>query len=128
VLYGGSTTTNVFNVTQDEFQNASKNLDLEVPTGSTAIVNVAGSSDTLQSGIYFQGRQVGDADASDIVFNFPNATTVTINGQMDAMLLAPNAFLSGLSQMGGVFLTASVGSTGEVHYIPFSGSLPCTAK
>jgi choice-of-anchor A domain-containing protein len=67
VLYGGSTTTNVFNLTQDEFQNAYKNLDIEVPTGSTTIVNVAGSSDTLQAGIYFQGRQVGDADASDIV-------------------------------------------------------------
>jgi choice-of-anchor A domain-containing protein len=128
VLYGGSTTTNVFNLTQDEFQNANKNLDIEVPTGSTTIVNVAGSSDTLQAGVYFQGSQVADADASDIVFNFPDATTVTINGQMDATLLAPNAFLSGSSQMGGVYISASIGSTGEVHYVPFSGSLPCTAK
>jgi choice-of-anchor A domain-containing protein len=128
VLYGASTTTNVFNLTQDEFQNANKNLDIEVPTGSTTIVNVAGSSDTLQAGIYFEGRQAGDADAGDIVFNFPDATAVTINGQMDATLLAPNAFLSGSSQMGGVYISASIGSTGEVHYVPFSGSLPCTAK
>ncbi len=128
VLYGDSTTNNVFNLTQEEFQSANKNLDIEVPTGSTTIVNVAGASETLQAGIYFQGRQAGDANAGDIVFNFPDATTVTIDGQMDAMLLAPYAALGGSNQMGGVFIAASIGSTGEVHYIPFGGSLPCSTK
>ncbi len=128
VLYGESTTINVFNVTQEEFQDASKNLDIEVPKGSTAIVNVAGLSDTLRSGIYFQGRQVGDANAGNLVFNFPEAAALTIDAQMDASVLAPKAVLSGISQMGGVFVAASVGSTGEVHYVPFAGTLPCAGK
>ena len=123
VLYGTSTTTNIFNITQDQFQS-SANLDIEVPTGSTVIINVPGTSDTLQSDIYFQGNTVTDANAGNILFNFPDASSVTINGQMDGAILAPNAVLSGISQMGGVFIAASVGPTGEVHYDPFNGSIP----
>jgi choice-of-anchor A domain-containing protein len=127
VLYGTSATVNVFNITQAEFQN-NNNLDIEVPTGSTVIINVAGTSDTLQRNIYFQGNTVTDANAGYILFNFPNATAVGIDGQFDGTLLAPYASLSGGSQMGGTFIAASIGGTGEVHYDAFSGTLPvsCT--
>ena len=123
VLYGTSTTTNIFNITQAQFQD-SRNLDIEVPTGSTAIINVAGKSDTLQSGVYFQGNMVTDANAGEILFNFPAAASVSMNGQIDGTVLAPHAVLSGESQMGGAFVAASIDSTGEVHYDPFSGSIP----
>ena len=124
VLYGTSTTTNVFNITQAQFQAGNNNLDIEVPTGSTVIINVAGTSDTLQSDIYFQGNTVTTANSGNILFNFASATSVTINGQIDATLLAPQAYLSGGSQMGGIFVAASIGPTGEVHYYPFGGNLP----
>jgi choice-of-anchor A domain-containing protein len=123
VLYGTSSTVNVFNVTQAEFQN-NDSLDIEVPTGSTVIINVAGSSDNLQRSIYFQGATVSDANAGNLLFNFPSATSVAINGQFDGTLLAPSAALSGGSQMGGTFFAASVGSTGEVHYDAFKNTLP----
>lgn len=123
VLYGTSTTTNIFNISQDQFEG-SNNLDIEVPTGSTVIINVPGTSDTLQSDIYFQGNTVTDANAGRILFNFPAASSVTVNAQMDGAVLAPSAVLSGISQMGGVFIAASVNSTGEVHYDPFDGSIP----
>jgi choice-of-anchor A domain-containing protein len=123
VLYGTSTTTNIFNLTQAQFQG-SNNLDIVVPAGSTVIINVAGTSDTLQSSIYYNGTTVADTNASSILFNFASATTVTINGQFDAALLAPYAKLSGGSQMGGMFIAASIGSTGEVHYDAFKGSIP----
>ena len=125
VLYGTSATTNIFNLTQAQFQG-SNNLDFVVPAGSTVIVNIAGTSDTLQSSIYFNGATVTDANASSILFNFATATTVTINAQFDATLLAPYAHLSGGSQMGGTFIAASVGSTGEVHYDAFTSTLPIT--
>jgi choice-of-anchor A domain-containing protein len=127
VLYGTSTTINIFNITQAEFQN-NDNLDIEVPTGSTVIINVAGTSDTLQRSIYFQGNTVTDANASYILFNFPSATSVKINGQFDGTLLAPYASLSGGSQMGGTFIAASIGSTGEVHYDAFTSTLPITGS
>ena len=125
VLYGTSLTTNVFNITQAQFQN-NDNLDIEVPTGSTAIINVSGANDTLQREIYFQGSTVSDANAGSILFNFATATSVTIDGQIDATVLAPYASLTGGSQMGGVFIAASIGSTGEVHYDPFGGALTCS--
>jgi choice-of-anchor A domain-containing protein len=127
VLYGTSTTTNVFNLTQAQFQG-SNNLDIEVPTGSTVIINVASTSDTLQRSIYFQGNTVTDSNAGSILFNFPTATSVTINGQFDGTLLAPYASLSGGSQMGGMFIAASIGSTGEVHYDAFTSSLPISGS
>jgi len=123
VLYGSSATTNVFNLTQAQFQN-SNNLDIEVPTGSTAIINVAGQSDRLQRDIYFQGSTVTDANASNILFNFATATSVTLDGQIFATVLAPYASLTGGSQMGGVFIAGNIGSTGQVHYDAFGGKLP----
>jgi choice-of-anchor A domain-containing protein len=127
VLYGTSATTNIFNVTQAEFQN-NDNLDIEVPTGSTVIINVAGTSDTLQSNVYFQGVTVTDANAGYILFNFASATSVTINAQFDATLLAPGAYLSGGNQMGGTFIAASIGPTGEVHYDTFNSTLPLSGS
>lgn len=124
VLYGTDASLNVFNVTADQLQNPNLNLDIEVPTGSTVIVNVSGSSATIQNGIYFQGSQVGDNNAGTILFNFPTANWVTVNGQFDGFILAPNASVSGTSQMGGLFVGASLGATGEVHYVPFTGVLP----
>ena len=125
VLYGTNSQTNVFNVTQSDFQN-NDNLDIEVPTGSTVIINVAGLTDTLSRSIYYQGNTVTDANAGQILFNFPSATSVTIDGQFDGALLAPSAFLSGGSQMGGTFIAASIGQTGEVHYDGFDGTIPPT--
>jgi hypothetical protein len=74
--------------------------------------------------VYFQGNTVTDANAGGILFNFAEASSVTINGQLDGTVLAPNAVLGGISQMGGVFIAASVASTGEVHYDPFNGTFP----
>jgi choice-of-anchor A domain-containing protein len=127
VLYGTNSTTNIFHLTQAQFQSTN-NLDIEVPTGSAVIINVAGTSDTLQRDVYFQGRTVTVADSSNILFNFSTATSVTINGQIDAALLAPQAYLSGGSQMGGVFIAKSIGPTGEVHYGPFGSRLPISGS
>ena len=124
VLYGTGASLNVFNITAAQLQSSNFNLDIEVPTGSTVIVNVSGTRATLQSDLYFQGGTVTDANAGTILFNFPTATSVAIDGQFDGLLLAPYAYLSGTSQMGGVFVAATICSTGEVHYVPFSGSIP----
>jgi hypothetical protein len=91
VLYGTSSSLNVFNLTADQQQNPNLNLDIEVPTGSTVIVNVSGSSVTLQNAVYFQGNTVTDDNAGTTLFNFPTAAWVTINGQFDGVVLqSPN--------------------------------------
>jgi choice-of-anchor A domain-containing protein len=126
VLQGTSSTLNVFTITAAEFGDANHPLDIVVPPGSTVIINVQGATAALATGIYFNGNQESDSnnDGGGILFNFVSATNVAIDGQFDGALLAPLAVLTGTSQMGGNFIAAQIGSTGEVHNIEFDGTLP----
>ncbi len=96
------------------------------PAGSTIIINVAGTSLTLGAPLYYNGNQVtGDSIADDqIVFNFADAQSVAIDAQFNASILAPFAVLSGNAQMGGTFIAAAIGQTGEVHNDEFVGTVP----
>ncbi|MCU1322053.1 MAG: hypothetical protein JWM43_1702 [Acidobacteriaceae bacterium] len=126
VLKGTSTTLNIFNLTAAQFADTNHNIDIEAPAGSTIIVNVDGVNVTLGTGLYYNGNQTsGDSAANaNILFNFSTAQTVTINAQFNASILAPFAILTGGSQMGGTFIAAQIGQTGEVHNVEFTGTLP----
>jgi choice-of-anchor A domain-containing protein len=128
VLSGTSTTLNIFNITHTEFADTNHPIDIEVPPGSTVLINVDGTNVTLGAGIYLNGTQESDQnnDGGDILFNFADATSITINGQLDGSLLAPFAYLSGGSQMAGTFIAASIGPTGETHNLEFNGTVPPT--
>jgi len=126
VLKGTSTTLNIFDITAAQFASTNNNIDIEAPVGSTIIVNVAGTNVTLGTGLYYNGVQnSGNSEAdADILFNFAGAQTVAIDAQFDASVLAPFAVLTGTGQMGGNFIAAQIGQTGEVHNIEFDGTLP----
>lgn len=126
VLKGTSSTLNIFNITAAEFADTNHPLDIVAPAGSTIIINVDGTSVTLGTGIYYNNQQnSGDSSAdSDILFNFADATSVTIDGQFTASALAPFAVLSGNAQMAGTYIAAAIGQTGEVHNQEFTGTLP----
>jgi choice-of-anchor A domain-containing protein len=121
---GAASNTYTFTLTAAQFGNANNIIDIEVPKGATVIINVDGTNVTLQAHLYVNGHQETDADASNILFNFAEATTVTIDSQLDGSILAPTALLTGGSQMGGTFIAAQVGETGEVHNDEFTGTLP----
>jgi choice-of-anchor A domain-containing protein len=126
VLKGTSSTLNIFNITAAQFGDTNHPLDIIAPAGSTIIINVDGTNVTLGTGIYYNDQQnSGDSSAnSNILFNFSNADTVTINGQLTASALAPFAILTGNAQMAGTFIAAAIGQTGEVHNQEFTGTLP----
>lgn len=126
VLKGTDAALNVFNISASVLADTNHPIDIVAPVGSTVIVNVSGTSATVGTGIYHNGVQVsGDSGAnSAILFNFADATTVTINGQFNASVLAPYALLTGGSQMGGTFIAAQIGQTGEVHNVEFTGTIP----
>jgi choice-of-anchor A domain-containing protein len=130
VLSGTSSTLNIFTVTAAEFASTNNPIDIEVPAGSTVIINVEGTNVTLGAGIYLNGNQESDQnnDNGDILFNFADATSVAINGQLDGSVLAPFATLTGGSQMGGTFIAAAIGQTGEVHNLEFTGTVPPPAS
>jgi len=126
VLAGTSKTLNVFTVTAAQFASTNNPLDIEVPVGSTVIINVEGANVTLGAGIYVNGQQEGDGnnDDADILFNFADASTVSIDGQLDGAVLAPFAIFTSGSQVGGTIIAAQIGQTGEVHNLEFEGTLP----
>jgi choice-of-anchor A domain-containing protein len=128
VLSGTSATLNIFTITAAEFASVNNPIDIQVPAGSTVIINVDGTNVTLGAGIYLNGTQESDQnnDGGDILFNFADATSVAIDGQLDGSVLAPFATLTGNSQMGGTFIAAAIGQTGEVHNLEFNGTVPPT--
>jgi choice-of-anchor A domain-containing protein len=128
VLKGTSSTLNIFNITAAQFGDTNHPLDIIAPQGSTIIINVDGKNVSLGTGIYYNDQQnSGDSSLdTNILFNFSDADTVTINGQLTASLLAPFAILSGNAQMAGTFIGAAIGQTGEVHNQEFNGTLPPT--
>ncbi|WP_157466694.1 choice-of-anchor A family protein [Edaphobacter aggregans] len=130
VLKGTSSILNVFTITAAEFADTNHPIDIQAPAGSTIIINVTGTHLTLGTGIYYnQSQNSGDSSLSDnILFNFADAQTVAINGQFNASLLAPFAMLTGSAQMGGNFIAAAIGQTGEVHNDEFTGTLPPTTS
>ncbi len=92
VLKGTSFLINVFNISSADFYNNGAPLDIEVPPGSTVIINVDGAQISLATGIYLNGQQESDQnnDGGAILFNFSDATSVRIAGQLDGSILAPS--------------------------------------
>ncbi len=126
VLSGSSAVEDVFNITAAQLGNVNNPLDIVVPNGATVIVNVAGTSDSLGGGIYINGSQpsqTGDAGA-DVLFNFDDATSVSLGAQFTASMLAPFADVTGNSSIDGTIIAAAIADNGEVHNAEFTGSLP----
>ena len=123
----GTATVNTFHLTAAQF--ASATLDIEVPTGATAIIDVEGTSATLGNAIYLNGTQYHGDSANDqnILFNFADASTVDISASLDASVLAPFALLTDSNgQIDGNFIAAQIDITGngEAHNVEFTGTLP----
>jgi choice-of-anchor A domain-containing protein len=120
---GTRSTLNVFALTADALQGAGK-ITIDVPAGSTTLINVSGSSFT--SALY--GIDLVGATPETVLWNFPLATTVQQGSGLNwqGTLLAPNA---AVSVSNGNFYgqiradRATIGSEALFHR-PFTGCLP----
>ena len=74
-LTGTSSTLNIFKVSGAVLSSAN-NLNITAPAGSTVLINVDGSADTLQN----FGFSVNGVSRQNVLFNFVNATQLTIQG------------------------------------------------
>jgi choice-of-anchor A domain-containing protein len=120
---GTSSTLNVFALTASALQSYGK-ITINVPPGSTTLVNVSGS--TFTSALY--GIDLVGTTPDKVVWNFPLATSVQQTSGLDfkGTILAPNAGVRvGNGNLYGQILggSANVGSEGLFH-APFSGCLP----
>jgi choice-of-anchor A domain-containing protein/uncharacterized repeat protein (TIGR01451 family) len=138
VLTGNDPTLNVFNLTQAQLASGS-GIGYDVPAGSNVLVNVAGTAVAItgqvwikQGGGFQQANDTVMESWPGIIWNFPAATTVTMNvgSAWGGSILAPNAFLD-ITSVGhtiGQVIAASFSSNYETHQrlFPSSACLPTT--
>jgi choice-of-anchor A domain-containing protein len=128
-LTGTSSSVNVFNVTAAQFASANNfGLSIMIPTGSTAIINVAGTSASLSNFSMTINGTPSESNPmiNNILFNFANATSLTdSNVSILGSLLAPNAALQfGYTHIDGTLIGGSLSGNLEAQSYTFEGTLP----
>jgi choice-of-anchor A domain-containing protein len=120
-LDGTHAERNVFHLTTAELQ-ATSSVTIRVPAGSTVVVNVSGTAPVMQ---YF-GFTLDGATAERIVWNFPQATSLTMQGVgVQGSVLAPRAavqFNNGVIH--GSLVASSLQGNGQSNRVSFTGCLP----
>lgn len=127
ILFGGITMTG----TDPSFNNfyisaadlaAGTGLTINAPAGSTAVVNVDGTSAFFDN----MAINLSGIDKQHVLYNFHNATTLAINSiGIDGALLAPRAdvnFIGG--DIDGTLIAKNLTGIGESHLFLFQGELP----
>ena len=124
--YGGVTLTgtnsglNVFDVSAADI-SGKNNLVLDAPTGSSALINVSGSSISLLN----QGFAVQGVDPSKVLFNFTDATSLSLGGiSIYGSILAPSAAVNfSNGQLNGLLVAKSFDGNGQINFAPYKGGL-----
>ena len=120
-LTGTDVTRDVFTVAGDDL-NTANSLDIRVPSGATALVNVTGATIRMAN----MGIGLGGTDRGHVLYNFPDATSLMLSGiGVDGSILAPRADLSFPNGViTGMLVVASLNGPGQVNPAPFTGCLP----
>jgi choice-of-anchor A domain-containing protein len=128
-LTGFNSDLNIFNLGGDFLSDASK-FSIEVPYGSTLLVNVSGKYVAMEDfGFFYDGIQ-GDNNPKFpdpyILYNFFEATALSIAGiEVHGSVLAPWAnILFNNGHIEGNLIARSLFGTGEAHNELFNGNLP----
>ncbi|ETT49997.1 DUF5057 domain-containing protein [Paenibacillus sp. FSL P4-0338] len=119
-LIGTNGTLNVFTLPANVIDNANP-VNIKVPNNSSVLINVLGTSSTLKGNTSISG-----VDENNIVYNFPEATTLTLSsGPIKGTVLAPLADITGTS---GTFQGQIIGKsfTGRITIGKYTyvGALP----
>lgn len=127
-LNGSNPGLNVFQVNANDWQ-VSSDKQINIPVGSTAIINIVGTSISFQGGLAINGDSSQSNPAENgVIFNFPNATSLNpSNIAILGSVLAPyaNLTITGGSINGvGIALNALQQNGGEFHNHPFTGNVP----
>lgn len=113
----------VFNV-DDNLVGWELNFE-NIPADATVIINIAGATRTINISGYITG-----AYREHVVYNFHQATNVTLKGEVDGTVLIPDpaSETTIAGNVHGRLLTAGdvlhSGSGVEVHNYPFAGNIP----
>ncbi len=109
---------NVFDVDGSQLL-ATNNFTVNVPSGSTVIVNISGTDSRL-----FGGFEVNGTTKDKVLLNFYEAKTLNISGiDVKASVLAPKADLTfPAGVVTGQLIVRKMTGSGQVNLCPFTGS------
>ncbi|MDR3437616.1 collagen-binding domain-containing protein [Telmatospirillum sp.] len=108
----------VFNITADQLA-AIPSYKIDLNGASTVIFNVSGTSVTVNA-----TDESGVTGADNIIWNFFDATTVTLNREFVGTVLATKAAVTNSSPIDGTLVAKSWIGQGELHNYGFDGNLP----
>lgn len=123
-LTGTNSTLNVFDISGAALALANT-LTINLTPGAVALINVDGTADSFSNA----GITINGGNASDILWNFSQATTLSFSGiNLLGSVLAPNAdYLGGWGQLNGQLIVKSFSDTRGATQInnenPFVGNL-----
>lgn len=117
----------VFDIPASVLTAGNTNIVLNGGTATTIIINVAAScvgtvcAISVPSSTNFNSLLANYA--LDTLWNFYNATTLTLGGQFIGTVLAPDAAVSNSTTIDGDLIASSFSGSGELHNYAFSGDL-----
>ncbi|MCB0116772.1 MAG: choice-of-anchor A family protein, partial [Caldilineaceae bacterium] len=128
VLTGTDSERNVFSVSATDLSLAN-GIYINVPVGSTALINVSGISGTLANKAIYINNDNSDAPAGQerVLFNFYQASSLTVSSiSVKGSILAPYALLNLTNGQvnGNVIANQILTSSAEIRNYLFAGCLP----
>ncbi|MFH0736230.1 MAG: choice-of-anchor A family protein [bacterium] len=113
---------NIFNVSGSDVNNSTE-IFVNVPSGSTALINISGDSVNVDGGLVVSG-----ADKYSALFNLYEATKLVIqNIDIQGTVFAPKADVNYVDgQLNGQFIAKSVYGKGQFNIAKFIGNIPGT--
>ena len=108
----------VFNITAAQL-SAIPSYVMNLNGATTVIFNVSGSSVTLNA-----NNESNTTYASNIIWNFYQATTVNLNTELSGTVLATQATVTTNTALDGGLFANNFNGNGELHSYGFTGTLP----
>ncbi len=126
-LQGDNTASaQIFNFSDNQL----KNLTLSnIHKDATVIINYTGNGAASFNDVVILGGQDGlfDTFRDRILFNFANASSLTVGTEVFGSILAPKASVFGTAHVEGTLIANSLNSNLELGYEPFKGNLTAVA-
>lgn len=114
----------VFNIAGSLLSNGLvQSWQMNANGATTIIINVSGTSINVNAGNTV-GAWATDALRARILWNFYEATSITVARQLDGAVLAPLAHLTNSTVIAGSVAVASFTQNGEVHLPLYTGLIP----
>jgi choice-of-anchor A domain-containing protein len=108
----------VFNITAAQLSQIPSYV-MNLDGSSSVIINVSGTSVTFNA-----NDESGITGANNIIWNFYQATSVTLDTQIAGTILATSATVTNYNQIDGTLVANGLNGQGELHSYGFTGALP----